>query len=109
VVATTVVDPAGGRAPEAVTIRLLGEVGAAVDGRVVPVLATPRMSRLVARLTLAADGWVPREQLARELWPDSDAAQARTNLRKLLHGLRRSIPGPPDVVDVAGPRVRWSG
>ena len=108
-VATTVVDPAGGRAPEAVTIRLLGEVGAAVDGRVVPVLATPRMSRLVARLTLAADGWVPREQLARELWPDSDAAQARTNLRKLLHGLRRSIPGPPDVVDVAGPRVRWSG
>ena len=91
-----------------VVIRLLGEVGAAVDGQVVPVLATQRMTRLVARLTLAGGAWVSRDQLARELWPDSTAAQARTNLRKLIHNLRRSLPGPPHVVDAAGDRVRWS-
>ena len=79
-----------------------------VDGHVVPVLATPRMTRLLARLVLEADVWVSREQLARDLWPDSDAAQARTNLRKLLHTLRRSIPGPPDVIETAGSLIRWS-
>jgi DNA-binding SARP family transcriptional activator len=108
VVSTTVVEPAGGPGRVEVAIRLLGEVGAAVGGQVAPVLATPRMALLVARLTVAPEAWVSRDQLARELWPDSDSAQARTNLRKLLHTLRRTIPGPPDVVEVAGSRVRWN-
>ena len=108
-VTTTVVEPACGVGRVDIAIRLFGEVGGAVDGHVIPVLATPRMTRLLARLVLLeADVWVSREQLARELWPDSDAAQARTNLRKLIHNLRRSLPGPPHVVDAAGDRVRWS-
>ena len=107
-VTTTVVESPGGTERVNVVIRLLGEVGAAVDGQVDPVLATQRMTRLVARLTLAGGAWVSRDQLARELWPDSTAAQARTNLRKLIHNLRRSLPGPPHVVDAAGDRVRWS-
>jgi DNA-binding SARP family transcriptional activator len=88
-------------------IRLLGEVEAEVDGRPVPALTAQRMMRLVARLTLARGTGVPREQLAHELWPDSGAAQARTNLRKLLHDLRRSLPGSPELVDTGGRAVRW--
>jgi predicted ATPase/tetratricopeptide (TPR) repeat protein len=37
----------------------------------------------------APEGWVARETLASLLWSGADAAQARTNLRKLLIGLRR--------------------
>ena len=90
-----------------VEIRLLGEISATVDGRAVPVLTGPRMTRLVARLALARGAGVPREQLAGELWPDSGTAQARTNLRKLLHDLRRSLSGPVELVDVGGRTVRW--
>jgi len=104
VVTTTVVEPACGAGRVDVAIRLGGEVGGAVDGHVVPVLATPRMARLLAPLVLEADVWVSREQLARELWPDSDAARAWTNLRKLLHTLRRSIPGP-QLATVGGARA----
>ncbi|HSU08174.1 MAG TPA: BTAD domain-containing putative transcriptional regulator [Pseudonocardia sp.] len=107
-VTTTVVEPACGVGRVDIAIRLFGEVGGVVDGHVVPVLATPRMTRLLARLVLEADVWVSRGQLARDLWPDSDAAQARTNLRKLLHTLRRSIPGPSDVIETAGSLIRWS-
>jgi DNA-binding SARP family transcriptional activator len=108
VVTTTVVEPTCGPQRADVAIRLLGEAEATVGGQVVPVLAAQRMTRLVARLTLAGGAWVSRDQLARELWPDSAAAQARTNLRKLLHNLRRSTSGPPDVIDVGGSLVRWS-
>ena len=107
-ITTAVIEPTGSPGRVDVAIRLLGEVGATADGRVVPALAARRMARLLARLVLDADAWVSREQLARELRPDSGAAQARTNLRKLLHTLRRSIPGPPDVIDAAGSLVRWS-
>jgi DNA-binding SARP family transcriptional activator len=89
-------------------VRLLGEVRATVDGEIVPELATPRMQRLLARVVLASDAGVLRDQLAGELWPDSSAAQGRTNLRKLLHDLRRSTPGPLALVDAGGRTVRWS-
>jgi DNA-binding SARP family transcriptional activator/tetratricopeptide (TPR) repeat protein len=106
-VATTVARPTRaehGRAP--LQIRLLGEVVATIDGQTVPHLTTPRMQRLLARVLLARSAGVPREQLAGELWPDSSAAQARTNLRKLLHDIRGSVPGL-ELVDARGRTVRW--
>jgi DNA-binding SARP family transcriptional activator/tetratricopeptide (TPR) repeat protein len=87
-------------------IRLLGEIVAALDGWPVPPLTTPRMQRLLARVALARGAGVPRDQLAGELWPDSSAAQGRTNLRKLLHDMRRSVPGV-ELVDARGRTVRW--
>ena len=88
-------------------IRLLGEVVVAVDGRPVPELATPRMQRLWARLVLAHGRRLFRNGLAGELWPKSSDAQARTNLRKLFHDLRRSLPAGPALVDIDSRAVRW--
>ena len=96
-------DPAAAR----LVISLLGEVAVVVDGRPVPELAAPRMQRLWARLVLARGHRLLRNQLACELWPQSSDAQARTNLRKLLHDLRRSLPAEPELVDVDSRAVRW--
>ncbi|MFC5995260.1 ATP-binding protein [Pseudonocardia hispaniensis] len=88
-------------------IRLLGEVAVALDGRPVPELTSPRMQRLLALVALAPDLAVRRDRLALRLWPDSTGAQARTNLRKLLHDLRRSLPGPDGFVEAGAQTIRW--
>lgn len=90
-----------------VVIRLLGEPSTTVDGQRRPELIGRRTQRLLARVALAGDAGVPRDRLACELWPDSSTTQARTNLRKLLHDLRRALPC--DVLDTGGRAVRWSG
>ncbi|GAA5137153.1 ATP-binding protein [Pseudonocardia adelaidensis] len=90
-----------------VVVHLLGEPTATVDGRPLPELTGARVQRLLARVALAGIAGVPRDRLADELWPDSGAGQARTNLRKLLHDLRRALPC--DAVDTGGRTVRWIG
>lgn len=50
------------------------------------------------------DGWLPRDEVAELLWPESRQTQARTNLRKLLLALRQSGVAAPEVD--AG-RLRW--
>lgn len=89
-----------------VVIHLLGEATATVDGRPLAELTGPRMQRLLARVAFARDAGVPRDRLACELWPDSSAAQARTNLRKLLHDLRRALPC--EALDTGQRTVRWN-
>ena len=42
----------------------------------------------------------PRQRLAFLLWPDSTEAQARTNLRKVLHTLRRALPDADRFIEV---------
>lgn len=88
-------------------VRLLGDIGVSLGGEPVPDLTTPRALRLLARLTLADAHGVPRDRLAADLWPGSAAAQARTNLRKLLHGVRRLLPEPDRFVEIGPRTVRW--
>src|ERR671914_1373790 len=98
-----------GRRRPRLVIRLLGEAAATLDGRPLPELTGPRMQRLLARVALAGAAGVSRDRLACELWPDSSGVQARTNLRKLLHDLRRALRLPCEVL-AADPRtVRWCG
>jgi DNA-binding SARP family transcriptional activator len=42
-----------------------------------------------------------------ELWPDSDEPQARTNLRKLLHDFRHSLPDIDEFVEIGNEAVSW--
>src|SRR5439155_15661346 len=49
----------------------------------------------------------PRQHLAFLLWPDSIEAQARTNLRHLLHLLRRALPEADRFLDVTQRTLQW--
>ena len=73
-------------------LRLLGGFGIALGEDTLPPIETPRLQSLVAYLALHRDTPLPRQSLAFLLWPDSEEAQARTNLRHLLHQLKRALP-----------------
>ena len=73
-------------------LRLLGGFRLVYGGEPVAGIDSPRLQSLVAYLALHRDLPQPRRQLAYLLWPDSSEAQARTNLRNLLHHLRRALP-----------------
>jgi DNA-binding SARP family transcriptional activator len=88
------------------TVRLLGGVEIILDGRRVRALNSLRLQRFLALLALRRD-LQPRSRLAFELWPDSDERQARTNLRKLLHEFRNSLPDSGEFVEIDNEIVRW--
>lgn len=60
-----------------------------------PFNAPPRTLPLLAYLLLHRSGPVPRQSLSFLLWPDESEENARANLRRHLHWLRRSLPTPP--------------
>ena len=48
-----------------------------------------------------------REHLAFLLWPESNESQARTNLRQLIHNLRRALPVECSLLITDNRTVRW--
>ena len=90
-----------------VTVRLLGRFALHRDGAEVP-LDAARAELLLAYLVLHPDAQ-PRRRLAAALWPDSTEAQAQTNLRKLLHTMRRRLPTVDDHLEITARDVRWRG
>ncbi len=93
--------------PRRLNARLLGDVEVALDGQPVPELCTPRVQRLLARLALAPPSGLRRDRLAWETWPDSTDGQARTNLRKLLHDVRRAFAEADELLAFDGQTIRW--
>ncbi len=75
------------------------------EGEPVTSVNTPRLHSLLAYLALHADA--SREQLAFLLWPESSESQARTNLRQLLHHLRRALPAACGPLLSDNQIVRW--
>jgi DNA-binding SARP family transcriptional activator/predicted ATPase len=73
-------------------ISLFGNLRISLAGRPVTAINTNRLHSLVAFLILHGDAPLPRERLAFMLWPASSESQARTNLRQLLHHLKRALP-----------------
>lgn len=70
-------------------------------------LESPRLQSLLAYLLLRRDAPQQRQHLAFVLWPDSTEAQARTNLRQLLHHLRRAIPRSESFLEVGHTSIQW--
>jgi predicted ATPase/DNA-binding SARP family transcriptional activator len=71
-------------------IRLLGQFAIKQDGE--PVEIPSRPARLLfAYLVLTAGKRHPRERVGGLFWPDSDEANARSNLRQALWRLRKAI------------------
>ncbi len=83
--------------PADVSVRLLGPVEVAVDGRPV-VFDTRKAIALLAYLAVVQRP-TSREGLAALLWPESDGTDARNALRRTLSVLRAGLAGRGLVVD----------
>src|SRR5918997_1317175 len=89
------------------SIRLFGALDLRYGDRLLSPLASARAETLLAYLVLHRDAAQARQHLAFLLWPDSSEAQARTNLRHLLHDLRRALPDADRFLDVTPRTLRW--
>src|SRR4029453_1577895 len=96
----------GGEPPARLKVRLLGGVEIILDGRHLRAFNSLRLQRFLALIALRKD-LQHRSRLAFELWPDSDERQARTNLKKMLHDFRHSLPAPGEFVEIENEIVRW--
>jgi DNA-binding SARP family transcriptional activator/predicted ATPase len=88
-------------------ISLFGNLRISFGGRPVTAVNTNRLQSLIAYLILHGDTPQPRERLAFMLWPASSESQARTNLRQLLHHLKRALPAECKVLDTNHFAVQW--
>jgi DNA-binding SARP family transcriptional activator len=88
-------------------IRLFGGLDLRHDGTPLPPLESARAASLLAYLLLHRAAPQPRQRLAFLLWPDSTESQARTNLRHVLHNLRRALPEPERFLEVTPRTLQW--
>jgi DNA-binding SARP family transcriptional activator len=88
-------------------INLFGNLRISFAGSPVTAVNTNRLQSLIAYLILHGDTPQPREQLAFMLWPASSESQARTNLRQLLHHLKRALPSECNLLVTDNFSVRW--
>jgi predicted ATPase/DNA-binding SARP family transcriptional activator len=88
-------------------IHLLGEFRLTYGDAPVSTINAPRLHALLAYLLLHRDAPQPRHHLAFLLWPDTTEAQARTNLRQLVHGLKQTLPEADHFVHTDAKTVQW--
>src|SRR6266516_890381 len=88
-------------------IRLLGDFSLLYSDQQVTSLNTMRLQSLLAYLVLHHDGPQHRQHLAFLFWPDTTEAQARNNLRQLLHQLRQALPAFEQFLHVDTSMLHW--
>ncbi|MBE2220816.1 MAG: tetratricopeptide repeat protein [Anaerolineae bacterium] len=92
---------------ERLHIYLLGEFSVSQGDQLVRGLNAERPQSLLAYLLLHRHTPVSRQRLAYTFWPDSAEEQARTNLRNLLHTLRRTLPNADRWLQIDTHTVQW--
>jgi DNA-binding SARP family transcriptional activator len=85
---------------------LFGQLRVSRGDESVTAVNTNRLRSLLAYLLLHSEASQSREYVAFLLWPDSEESQARTNLRQLLHHLRRAVPEPERIL-TDGATIQW--
>ncbi len=88
-------------------IKLFGQFSATVGSEPLAGFNKARLQALLAYLILNSPTPQSRELLAFTMWPDSEEAQARTNLRQLLHHLRHALPPQCSSLSVDHHAVQW--
>src|SRR5882724_9467559 len=88
-------------------IRLLGEFSLIYRDQQVTSLNTTRLRSLLTYLVLHQDVPQQRQHLAFLFWPDATEAQARNNLRQLLHQLRQALPAVEHFLSADTHMLRW--
>jgi DNA-binding SARP family transcriptional activator len=89
------------------SIHLLGDCRVAAGETLINLHPVPRLQSLLAFLVLHRTTPQSRSQLAFLFWPDSEEAQAHTNLRKLVHQLRQILPQADHFLHVDRHSLRW--
>lgn len=72
-------------------IRLFGGVSISIDGGPPQPMGSTKSAFLLGLLALANGQRISRDKLAARLWPDTDPATGRHNLRQALHALRKTL------------------
>ena len=88
-------------------ISLLGDFCVRCGEKSVREIDLPRLQSLMAYLLLHPDAPQSRAYLAFLFWPDTNEAQARTNLRNLLHHLRHALPNADRYLEVTVQTLQW--
>lgn len=88
-------------------VHLLGEFRLTYEDLPLDTVNTARMQSLLAYLLLHRDAPQRRQHLAFLFWPDTNEPQALTNLRTLLHRLRRALPAADRFLHTDSQTVHW--
>ena len=88
-------------------IRLLGDFSLTYNDHQVNTLNTTRLRSLLAYLVLHSEAPQQRQHLAFLFWPDATEAQARNNLRQLLHQLRQAFPEIEQFLSADAHLLHW--
>src|SRR5947209_4384367 len=88
-------------------IHLLGDFLLVSGDTTVTTVNLARLQSLLAYLVLHRTAPQARSHLAFLLWPDSDEAQAYSNLRKLLHQLRQALPYADHFLHADRHNLQW--
>jgi DNA-binding SARP family transcriptional activator len=99
--------PAARAAEPILEARLFGSLDLRLGDVPLPPLGSARAESLLAYLLLHRDAPQPRQRLAFLLWPDSTERQAQTNLRHVLHTLRRALPEADRFVEATPRTLGW--
>ncbi|MGH7686111.1 MAG: ATP-binding protein [Candidatus Dormibacteria bacterium] len=87
--------------------RLLGGIELHIGGKPLAPLESGRVESVFAYLMLHRNAPQSRQRFAFLLWPDSTERQAQTNLRKVLHNLRRLVPEADRLIDIGSRTIAW--
>ena len=88
-------------------IRLLGDFSLTYRNEAVTGINTPRLHSLFAYLLFHRDAPQLRQHVAFVFWPETSEAQARNNLRQVLHQLRYALPDSDRFLHVDSRTVGW--
>src|SRR5215813_5456017 len=77
------------------------------EGRPLEAPVAARVQSLLAYLLLHADAPQSRAQLSFTFWPDASEANARNNLRQLLHQLRQTLTQADRYLRTDASSVQW--
>lgn len=93
--------------PKVLHIRFLGGFELTYNGESLTGSIPKRLQSLLAYLVIHRNLPQPRQQVAFSLWPDSNEAQARTNLRRALHKLRQVLDDAEQFVVIKSKSLQW--
>ena len=88
-------------------INLLAGFHITVTGKELPGFHQQRLQQLLAYLLINRQQPQSRQHIAFLFWPDSTERQAQTNLRKLIHMLRKVLPEAERCLQISATTLHW--